>query len=156
MHSLTDPRAIPVEAQEFAKKLRSGGKVSSIDETLKLLDANFDYFEVPFTNGDVKNAANQNVGSAKILSFGLLARLNEEETLRMFGPLSENLSPTGTDHPNIRAFKKTGWDGVVFPTGLAILSKAQAFDDTDDGLSTQGVIVGKENSWDVNSDSWIP
>ena len=156
MHSLTDPRAIPVEAQEFAKKLRSGGKVSSIDETLKLLDANFDYFEVPFTNGDVKNAANQNVGSAKILSFGLLARLNEEETLRMFGPLSENLSPTGTDHPNIRAFKKTGWAGVVFPTGLAILSKAQAFDDTDDGLSTQGVIVGKENSWDVNSDSWIP
>ncbi len=38
----------------------------SIDETLALVDSLYDYFAVPFTNGDLVNEPNANVGSAKI------------------------------------------------------------------------------------------
>ncbi len=81
--------------------------------------------------------------------------MDEYSTLRLFGPLSENLTPNGTDHPNIRNFIKYGWNGIKFPSGLAIVSKLQAYDDTDTALSTQNLLEGSEN-WDINSDSWIP
>ena len=31
--------------------------------------------------------------------------------------------PDATDHANIRAFMKVGWDGVKFPDGLAVTPK---------------------------------
>ena len=51
---------------------------------------------------------------------------------------------------------KLGWGAVTFPTGLAIISKLQAYDDTDSAFATQSSIEGKENSWDNDSESWIP
>jgi len=65
-------------------------------------------------------------------------------------------NPSGNDHPNIRNFMKLGWGSVTFPTGLAIISKLQAYDDTDSAFATQSSIEGKENSWDTDSESWIP
>lgn len=61
--SLTDPRAIPKEAADFANRINNGGKVESIDETLKLIDSLYDYFAVPFSNGDLLNEANKNTGN---------------------------------------------------------------------------------------------
>ena len=86
---------------------------------------------------------------------GLLTKLSKEETLQLFGEVFRNLTPTGSDHPNLRNFVKLGWAGVEFPAGLAIISKLQAYDDTDSALATQSTIEGDEG-WDPNSDSWIP
>ena len=81
--------------------------------------------------------------------------MDEAATLRLFGEIYRNMTPEGTDHPNIRNFKKYGWARVTFDTGLAIVSKLQAYDDTDSAMKTQSVISGGE-MWDPNSDSWIP
>jgi hypothetical protein len=153
--SLTDPRAVPPEMKAFAERIQNGGDVESFAETIRLIDANYDYFAVPFQVGDVKSAANTNVGSAKIFSFGLMTKMDVKATLRLFGEISRDLTPDGTDHPNIRAFIKNGWSGVTFVTGLAIISKLQAFDDTDSAYATQISLEG-EGEWDAGSDSWMP
>jgi hypothetical protein len=59
-------------------------------------------------------AYRSNVGSAKLLSFGVLAGLSKEETLALFGGYYRDVlaTPDGDDHPNIRNFMKSGWDGV--------------------------------------------
>jgi len=80
---------------------------------------------VPFANGDMINAANQNIGSAKIFSFALLLNLNQDETLRLFGEVYRNLSPSGNDHQNIRNFQKSGWGGIKFEQGIAIKENFQ-------------------------------
>ena len=113
------------------------------------------FIKVPFTCGNVLNPPNVNTGSAKIFSFGLMTRMSEEQVLRLFGEVYRNLSPQGSDHANIRAFVKSGWPGVEFASGLAIASKLQAYDSTEEALATQQTVVGTAD-WDLNSDSWIP
>jgi len=136
----------------------SGGEVVNFAETIKLIDEHYTYFAVPFTCGDLKSPANTNTGSAKVFSFGLMTKMDEKSTLRLFGEHYKDVlaNPSGTDHPNIRNFMKLGWGAVTFPTGLAIISKLQAYDDTDSAFATQSSIEGKENSWDNDSESWIP
>lgn len=111
--------------------------------------------QVPFTCGDVVNKPNENTGSAKIFSFGLMTKMTEEQTLRMFGEVYRDLDPSGTDHQNIRNFVRLGWSGVTFSSGLAILSKLQSYDDTDTAFSTQASITGGAD-WSTDADSWIP
>ena len=84
-----------------------------------------------------------------------MTKMDEKSTLKLFGEIYRDLTPDGVDHPNIRAFQKLGWSGVQFLTGLAIISKLQAFDDTDSAYATQISLEG-EGEWDVNSDSWMP
>ena len=152
--SLSDPRSVPPEAKAFAEKVRSGEAVS-FEESIKVIDEHYTYFEVPFQNGDLTNAAGENVGSAKILAFGLMTQMTKEQTLGMWGDYYRNLSPDGTDHMNIRNFIKNGFDGVVFDRGIPISSKAQSGDDTDSVMETQSVNSG-EGDWSMDSDSWIP
>jgi len=132
--------------------------VANFDETIKLIDEHYTYFAVPFTVGDVKSPANTNTGSAKVFSFGLMTKMDEKSTLRLFGEHYKDVlaNPSGTDHPNIRNFMKLGWGAVTFPTGLAIISKLQAYDDTDSAFATQSSIEGKNVGWDDDSESWIP
>ena len=49
--------------------------------------------------------------------------MDEKATLRMFGEIARELTPTGNDHMNIRNFIKYGWPGIKFNSGLAIASK---------------------------------
>jgi len=84
-----------------------------------------------------------------------MTRMDERATLRLFGEIYRNLSPEGTDHLNIRNFKKYGWAKVTFGSGLAIVSKLQAYDDTESALKTQSIIEAGD-MWDADSDSWIP
>jgi hypothetical protein len=60
--SLNDPRSVPPPAKEFAEKIKSGKEVS-FKETMALIDEHYVYFEVPFTNGDLLNKANENTGN---------------------------------------------------------------------------------------------
>jgi hypothetical protein len=153
--SLTDPRAVPPECRQFAEDIKSGKKEVSLQESVAFIDQHYDYFAVPFTVGDIENKANENTNIAKILSFALMTKMDEDQTLRLFGEVYRNLSPNGNDHLNIRNFKKYGWNRVIFKAGLAIVSKLQAYDDTESALATQATIEG-ESGWDANSDSWIP
>ena len=45
---------------------------------------------------------------------------------------------------------------MVSSSGLAIVSKLQAYDDTESAMATQAVLEGKTDGWDADSDSWIP
>lgn len=84
-----------------------------------------------------------------------MTQMDEEQTLRLFGEVYRDLKADGTDHQNVRNFKKYGFAKVIFNNGLAIVSKLQAYDDTDSALATQSTIEGGAE-WDLDSDSWIP
>ena len=45
----------------------------------------------------------------------MLAGLSKEETLALFGGYYRDVvaTPEGDDHPNIRNFMKSGWDGAA-------------------------------------------
>jgi len=131
--SLTDPRAVPPPAKEFAESVKAG-RVVKFAETISLIDEHYNYFEVPFSCGDVNNEPNINTDSAKIFSFALMTRMDEKSALSLFGEFARDLRDSGNDHKNIRNFKKLGWGGVTFPTGLAIVSKLQSYDDTESAM----------------------
>ena len=155
--SLTDPRAVPLECKSFAEKIKSNDDMSktlTYQDTIDFIDKHYTYFAVPFQCGDISYEPNVKTGAAKIFSFGLMTQMNEEQTLRLFGEYYRDLKPED-DRPNMRNFLKYGWRGIAFPSGLAIVSKLQSYDDTESALATQAIVEG-ENSWDVNSDSWIP
>jgi hypothetical protein len=89
-NSLADPRAVPPVVKEFAERVRAGAEVNFAD-VIKMLDEHYNYFAVSFTNGNIVNKANENTGSAKIFSFGLMTRMDEATTLRMFGEIYRDL-----------------------------------------------------------------
>jgi hypothetical protein len=154
-NSLDDPRSVPPPAIEFANKIKRGEKVS-FKETISFLDTHYTYFEVPMKVGSIYSKPNENTGTAKILSFGLMTRMSETEALSMFGEIYRDLSPNGTDHPNIREFQKVGWPGVSFETGLCISSVLQTGTTTEEVEATQAPVLEKGESWSFDSESFIP
>ena len=154
-NSLEDPRSVPPVAVAFADKIKRGESVT-FKETIDFLDTHYFYFEVPFKNGPLYSKPNENTGTAKILSFGLMTRMTEAQTLAMFGEIYRNLSPDGTDHANIRQFIKTGFAGVSFETGLAISSKLQSGDSTEEVEKSQAKVVEGGETWGFDSESFIP
>lgn len=95
-------------------------------DTITLIDSLYDYTPTAFQNGELHNAAEENVGSCKIFSFGLMHRLSEETTLHCFGDYYRQdvlLNPEGEGHLNIRQFIQTGWAGIQF-AGTALHAKA--------------------------------
>ena len=104
---MSDPRSVPPEALAFADKVKRGEQVN-FEDSIKLIDEHYFYFEVPFTNGDIKNTANENKGSAKIFAFALMTQMTKEQTLGMFGEVYRELKADGEDHANVREFMKKG------------------------------------------------
>lgn len=90
-------------------------------ETMAVIGQYYDYNPTHFSNGlgaDIlHNPAGENEGSCKVFAFGLLNRLNEQQTLRCFGRFYRDevqSTPDGDNHPNIRRFIKYGWSGIQF------------------------------------------
>ena len=85
------------------------------EDTMAVIEANYDYTPAAFTNGDVENDAQSNQGSAKILAFALLNQLSDAQTLACFGRYYQDVlnTPEGSDHGNNRAVMKTGLAGVT-------------------------------------------
>ena len=81
-----------------------------------MIDSLYHFTPTAFRNGNVENSAEQNHGSCKILSFGKIQQLDEQQTLRCFGGFYQGVinSPGGNDHQNIRQFMLSGWGGVLF------------------------------------------
>ena len=93
-------------------------------DVISLIDMHYQHTPTAFQNGSQHNTAEQNQGSAKVLSFAKLNGLDQAQTLRLFAEHYQSVlaTPDGTDHQNIRQFMANGWDGVTFK-GEALLHK---------------------------------
>jgi hypothetical protein len=106
---------------ELLVKIKQAPESVEFAEVMAVIDASFEHTPSAFVNGDLENSAEQNQGSAKILSFAKLNGLTESETLACFGAYYRDdvlSNPVGSDHGNIRNFMKTGWAGVSLPEGV--------------------------------------
>jgi hypothetical protein len=104
----------------FLEKITRNAAVG-FDETLAVIAENHHYQAVEFCNGlndDILiNHAGTNEGSCKIFAFARLHRLDQQQTLNLFGDyyrLDVLNDPEGTGHQNIRNFMKHGWAGIAF------------------------------------------
>lgn len=96
------------------------------EQTMAVIEHNYDYTPTAFKNGDTENEAGTNAGSCKIFAFAALNNLSELTTLSLFGKYyREDVlgNPEGEDHANIRNFIEHGWNGVEFD-GQALTAKA--------------------------------
>lgn len=101
---------------EFIDKLRETPESIVFEETMNVIDTNYNFTPVSFTNGEIVNEARQNSGSCKLFSFAKLQKLTQQETLYCFGEHYKNVlqHPDGDNHQNIRNFMKTGWEQLSF------------------------------------------
>lgn len=114
-----------MELNIFIEKLRSTPRSVTFDDTMATVEANYDFTETAFSNGNVENAAGQNSGSCKLFAFAQINELSVEETLACFGSYyREDVlgDPDGDSHQNIRNFMRTGWAGIAF-SGEALKAK---------------------------------
>jgi len=101
----------------FLENLIAAPESVEFSDTMAVIDANYQFTESAFVNGNQKNAAGQNSGSCKIFSFAQLQNLSTEQTLACFGRYYRDDvlgHPDADDHQNIRQFMCNGWQGVNF------------------------------------------
>ena len=106
-----------MEYDQFLRLLKDSPDVVEFDDVIKLIDETYEFTPVKFINGDLVSEAGQNSGSCKILAFARRTRLTEQQTLYCFGSFYRDdvlKHPDNMDHPNIRNFMRTGWQGVSF------------------------------------------
>ena len=101
----------------FLNTLTDNPSAIDFEDTIAVVDANYQFNPTAFHNGELHNDAGENNGSCKILFFGILHELGESQTLACFGRYYRSdvlLNPKGEDHQNIRNFLRYGWDRVSF------------------------------------------
>ena len=106
-----------MDFDQLLRSLNENPDVVEYDAVMALIDELYEFTPVTYTNGDLTNEAGQNAGSCKIFAFAKLVRLSEQQTLECFGSYYRNdvlKHPNNLDHPNIRSFMKTGWQGISF------------------------------------------
>jgi len=101
----------------------------SFDETIAVITENYHYQPTEFSNGlgepALVNQAGTNEGSCKIFAFAEINRLDQQQTLNLFGDyyrIDVLNDPHGTGHQNIQNFIQYGWDGICFK-GIALTAK---------------------------------
>ncbi len=101
--------------EEYIEALKSGAKMQ-FEDLMDLIEDDYDYTPVAFTNGELKNTSDENQGSAKLFCFAAIHGLSALETLHCFGQYYQEVldDPDGDSHPNIRNFIIYGWDGLKF------------------------------------------
>ena len=114
-----------MNTEQFLDKLRNEPDAIDFEDTMAVIEAEYEFSPTAFKNGDVENEANQNNGSCKIFAFAQLKSLNADETLACFGRYYRDdvlKNPEGDDHGNIRNFMQYGWIGIEF-SGDALTAK---------------------------------
>ena len=110
--------------EQLIKKLNATPELIDFTEVMALIDQHYNFKETAFSNGQQKNAKGENSGSCKIFSFAILQKLNEAQTLALFGEYYRHdvlQNPSAQDHNNIREFMKNGFAGLSFEdTALSI------------------------------------
>jgi len=108
--------------EQFLKTLRSEPETIEFDDTMSVIDTEYNFTPTSFSNGEVKNIADENNGSCKIFAFAQLQSLDADQTLACFGRYYRDdvlKNPDATNHSNIRSFMANGWIGVDFD-GMAL------------------------------------
>lgn len=103
--------------ETFKNKLKHTPEAVEFNDTMAVIESNYDFTPTAFTNGNLQNDAGQNSGSCKLFALAKLEGFTPEETLACFGKFyfDEVLNdPDGTGHQNIRNFMNTGFDGLTF------------------------------------------
>ena len=106
-----------MEFDQLLRSLQDSPDEIEFNDVIELIDNTYEFTPVQFTNGDLVNEAGQNSGACKLLAFAKRTRLNEQQTLYCFGSYYREdvlKHPENLDHPNIRNFIETGWQGVSF------------------------------------------
>src|SRR6478609_8752304 len=114
-----------MQLDTFLTKIYNTPEQVTFTETIAAVDENYEFTPTAFRNGDVVNAAGQNSGSCKLLSFAKLHNLSVAQTLACFGDyyrVDVLLHSHASDHQNIRNFIQHGWAGVIFE-GNALVAK---------------------------------
>jgi hypothetical protein len=114
-----------MQLQAFLDRLKDEPESIQFEDSMTVIESNYNFTPTTFRNGEILNEAGQNNGSCKILAFGQLNGLSVDETLACFGKFYRDDvlgNPEGEDHQNIRNFMQSGWDGVSFH-GAALMPK---------------------------------
>lgn len=101
----------------FLNKLNMQPEHVEFTDTIAVIEANYQFKETAFTNGNQKNAAGENSGSCKLFAFAKLNSFSEAQTLACFGAyyrLDVLKYPEASDHQNIRQFIINGWSAIHF------------------------------------------
>ena len=112
--------------KQYLQTLEIAPDSITFNDTIAVIDANYDFIPSAFRNGEMRNEAGQNNGSCKVFSFAKLHLLTPQQTLHCFGSYYRDdvlKHPQGSDHRNIRNFIKTGWDGIVIEGSALTLKK---------------------------------
>ena len=109
----------------FLEQLQENPKSITFQDTINVIEENYDFEPTAFKNGNQQNNSGENNGSCKIFSFAKLQNLSKEATLACFGSyyfedVLKNID--GNDHQNIRNFMEFGWNGIHFE-GEALRAK---------------------------------
>lgn len=102
---------------DFIDKVRQNPESIAFQETITIIDSNYNFTPTAFKNGNYFNNANENNGSCKIFAFAKINTLEKDETLALFGSYYFDdvlKNPVGNNHQNIRNFINFGWDGISF------------------------------------------
>ncbi|KKO44689.1 type III effector [Arsukibacterium ikkense] len=102
--------------ESFFIQLSTEPETISFQQSINIIDQMYHFQPCAFSNGSLHNQAGENIGSCKILAFGLLHQLSEPQTLHLFGDYYRAVlnNAKGDDHANIRNFMRSGWDGIKF------------------------------------------
>lgn len=103
--------------ENFLNKIKSNSELITFQETIEIIESNYNFTQTTFKNGNQINNAGENNGSCKIFAFAKIHQLEKEETLALFGSYYFDdvlKNPEGNDHQNIRNFMIFGWDGISF------------------------------------------
>ncbi len=106
-----------MQIENFLSKLNSSPDTIEFNETMAVIDVNYNYTPTIFTNGTILNQAGENEGSCKLFAFAQLHYLNKLQTLACFGTYYRDevlKNPEGDNHQNIRNFMQTGWHSIEF------------------------------------------
>ena len=103
--------------ENFLNKVKSNPESITFQETIEVIETNYNFTPTTFKNGNQINNASENNGSCKIFAFAKIHQLEKDQTLALFGSYYFDdvlKNPEGNDHQNIRNFMDFGWDGVSF------------------------------------------
>lgn len=104
-----------MDYDQLLRSLKDSPDDVEFDDVIQLIDDAYEFTPVKFSNGELVSEAGQNTGTCKIFAFAKRTRLTEQQTLYCFGSYYRDdvlKYPENMDHPNIRNFINTGWDGV--------------------------------------------
>ena len=115
--------------QNLLQKINTSPLSVEFGDVIEVINQHYEYTPTAFKNGlgnhSKLNEAGTNEGSCKIFSFGLLHRLDEQQTLHCFGDFYRKdvlEHPDQASHENIRNFIRDGWPGIQFD-GEALKAK---------------------------------